>query len=442
MLAMGVYVSSFNLTRQQDAAEAFLHLLSSLKEEISEWYIPHYGSLADICSSPVRMISHPKSVAENDWERWQKQLFGPFDGTLGSILTCTSCSFQLSMDFEFFHCLPLSPIMNRSGSIIDGCTVEDCLKRFTASEHVDNYRCNRCSHIAAAKYLSLNIEEYETKIKKLENCIKHDSCDCKNLLLSEGMMWPHGYSRAIKQLSIGRCPKILCIQIQRASMTDNGELIKLQGQVYFPPVLDVFPFTAAATGVQVEIPVKDAQIQVKQQLLSVPQLQYFQMQTLPLVYGLLAKHVCSEDEMGPAMKKLLGDSVTETCNEGSYYSKRDMENKAEKPDLVHNQACFNSRYTDVSPQYQDELKESHHSTPSRNCIYRLVSVVEHYGRPGGGHYAVYRRAKAASDAADSDKHVKTADVHWFYVSDSEVFCVSEEAVLAAEASLLFYERIE
>lgn len=49
---------------------------------------------------------------------------------------------------------------------------------------------------------------FQTKIKNLQNCIKHDSCDCKNLLLSEGIPWPTGYSCAYKQLSIGRCPKV------------------------------------------------------------------------------------------------------------------------------------------------------------------------------------------------------------------------------------------
>lgn len=39
--------------------------------------------------------------------------------------------------------------------------MEDCLKQFTASEHIENYRCSQCLHVAAAKYLSLNVEENE-----------------------------------------------------------------------------------------------------------------------------------------------------------------------------------------------------------------------------------------------------------------------------------------
>lgn len=91
---------------------------------------------------------------------------------------------------------------------------------------------------------------------------------------------------------------------------------------------------------------------------------------------------------------------------------------------------------------QMQFNERLHSIPLKNYIYHLVSVVEHYGRVGSGHYAVYRRAKALTDADDSGGQTNPADVHWFYASDAEVLSVSEEDVLAAEASVLFYERIE
>lgn len=34
-------------------------------------------------------------------------------------------------------------------------TLEDCMKRFLAPEHVENYFCSHCWHIAAIKFLSL-----------------------------------------------------------------------------------------------------------------------------------------------------------------------------------------------------------------------------------------------------------------------------------------------
>lgn len=75
--------------------------------------------------------------------------------------------------------------------------------------------------------------------------------------------------------------------------------------------------------------------------------------------------------------------------------------------------------------------------PLETCLYRVVSVVVHFGRAGGGHYIVYRRVQ--DHPLGQDREAVSAE--WFYVSDSEVHLVSEEEVLAAEATLLFYEKI-
>lgn len=81
------------------------------------------------------------------------------------------------------------------------------------------------------------------------------------------------------------------------------------------------------------------------------------------------------------------------------------------------------------------------SVPSEPQAYRLVSVVEHFGRACGGHYTVYRSLQSESQEEHPDENCKPSPLHWFCISDSNVYRVSEEDVLAAEASLLFYERI-
>ncbi|ONL95411.1 Ubiquitin carboxyl-terminal hydrolase 27 [Zea mays] len=126
MHALSLNVGHFNLTRQQDASEAFLHLLISLRDEFAHCYVPHRSSLADITLSDSK----------------------------------------LSLDFENFHCLPLLPVLNANGDITSGCSLVDCLKYFTVVEHLDNYRCDRCWHIIAAKYLSLRSEVDEEKVSK------------------------------------------------------------------------------------------------------------------------------------------------------------------------------------------------------------------------------------------------------------------------------------
>lgn len=74
-------------------------------------------------------------------------------------------------------------------------------------------------------------------------------------------------------------------------------------------------------------------------------------------------------------------------------------------------------------------------------LYRLASVVEHFGRVGSGHYTVYRSVRVESHEENPNEHFETPLTNWFCISDSQVYSVSVNDVLAAEASLLFYERI-
>lgn len=437
MLVMGLYVSNFNLTRQQDAAEAFLHLLSSLEEESSHCYVRHGGSLADIAAFPSK-IYKPKREGQNECARWQKQFFGPFNGTIGNVLTCTNCSSTLSMDFEFFRCLPLSPVLDGSADIMNGCTVVDCLKHFTAVEVVENYRCSRCWHNAALKYFSLKTEKDEAKIKMLLHCVKLDSCDCKNLFLQEEVTWT-GFSCALKQLSIARCPKILCIHLQRAFMSEHGESIKLQGHISFPLFLDLFPFMEGAATVGRATSEKNMQKQgMRQKHPVTPQLIHLnmqrEMQMLPHLYRIVGESLSPEDMSGNNLGRSICESSRHPSIEtGDYNRDTVLRSRMVGSDLYRSQAYS---------QNEAQVSNTGCSTSPKNYIYCLSSVVEHYGRPGSGHYAVYRRVASESGAGISGGPSETLNWRWFYVSDREVSIVSEETVLAAEASLLFYERIE
>ncbi|KAF9612239.1 hypothetical protein IFM89_038661 [Coptis chinensis] len=211
MQAMDHYIPSFNLTRQQDAAEALDHLLSSLRKELLECYVPHYCSLADISALSSR-FSCPVWGSQSEQQRWQQYLLGPFDGILCSALACRNCSSQLSMGSEFFHSLPLSPLLDGSDSILTGSSLEDCIKKFTAAELIENYRCNQCWHNSAIKYLSI-IGGNETHIESLKCCTKEDSCDCRNLFPQDAILSSNSFSCAIKQLRITRCPKVCIVKI-------------------------------------------------------------------------------------------------------------------------------------------------------------------------------------------------------------------------------------
>ncbi|GAV88303.1 UCH domain-containing protein [Cephalotus follicularis] len=410
MLVLALYVQNFNLTSQQDAAEAFHHLLFSLREEISDYYRTNQSSLADVlATSNCRILTTQRRENESEQERWHQHYLGPFDGILSSILTCQSCSTEISLDFQFFHSLPLSPMLDK-GSAIHGCTLEDSMKQFTVAEQVENYRCSHCWHIAAIKYLS-SIGENKTEIEKLRRCSGLDSCDCQSSLNLEKLPWSNHFSRTLKQLSIAHCPKILCIQLQRASINEFGELVKLEGHVAFPLILDILPFMTI--GVEIKIwkeSVDREQVKLQYQNPSHGPNHLnlkLDVKMLNCVNGLTSKVVAADEFEGVGGKN---STQSEDCC-------RDLPMPSDDKERVRCQL-----------------------SPSGSYLYRLVSVVEHFGRVGSGHYIVHRSVSSESDMEGPNEHFESFS-RWFCISDSDVFSVSEKDVLAAEASLLFYERI-
>lgn len=434
MFAMTQYVSSFSLTRQQDAAEAFFHLLSSLEEEITQCYVPHSGSLVDLTTSPSK-IHDPEREGQKEYERWQQQIFGPFDGINGSILSCTNCSSTLSMDFEFFRCLPVSPVLDGTPDTMKACSLVDCLKHFTAVELIENYRCHHCWHIAALKYASLQTEKNEAKIKMLTQCAKLDSCDCKELFLPEEITWT-GFSCVLKQLRIARCPKVLCIHLQRASMNINCELIKLQGHISFPLSLDVFPFTeGAATVGQVTSENYMRNQRNRQRRTFAIELAHLNMQLLPHLYRVMGESLPMESISSDRLGGCVGEQSGHTSI-GSGNCDGDVVLGCKK---VASDLCPQSYSTEEGES--DKKIPVNTTTSAEGHLYCLSAVVEHYGRPGSGHYAVYKRAAPEPGPDNAEPPSESQNSQWFYVSDREVLNVSEETVLAAEASLLFYEKI-
>jgi ubiquitin carboxyl-terminal hydrolase 30 len=65
---------------------------------------------------------------------------------------------QFSTQFQFFNDLPLLPLRQADGNIIEGCTLEDCLDQFTAPEWVASVTCSHCAHIAASHLLQTQLD--------------------------------------------------------------------------------------------------------------------------------------------------------------------------------------------------------------------------------------------------------------------------------------------
>jgi len=76
-------------------------------------------------------------------------------------------------------------------------------------------------------------------------------------------------------------------------------------------------------------------------------------------------------------------------------------------------------------------RSSHHNT-----LYRLASVIVHYGVADAGHFITCRKLTTSK----TDSHA--TNEKWFQISDSNVATVEKETVLRSTAYLLFYEKLQ
>ncbi|KAL8133100.1 ubiquitin carboxyl-terminal hydrolase 27 [Apium graveolens] len=474
MMAINYYNHNFNLTKQQDAEEAFLHILSSLREELADLYVFNYGSLADaVCLVNNRVLGLERRATQIELQRWKEYSLGPFDGILSSILTCHSCSNQISLDFHHFHSLHL-PVMA-------GSSVEGCLKHFFAAEKLDDYFCSHCWHIAAVKYLSIN-NKYKADAVKVGNCTNQDSCDCRNLPMLGALPWSKSYSRTFKQLNMARSPEILCLHLQRVSPNMFGDLLKFQGHISFPLTLDMSWFMNSGGGLKScteDLPLwpsnpycqpaftffKNLDMQFDSRRInytvgqteiisSVPQ-QIQAPSNVPKNTRLLIneEEISLSDSKGCSESNSPKTNIIMETNEKIGVVRPVEEVKTDRLDDKSikdyqgrpNLFCIGG-HSGISAdnallQSKYKLAGNQLKASADKHMYRLASVVQHFGRAGGGHYTVYRRVRAELKNGDQDPLPESLSAQWFGISDSKVYRVSEEDVVAADASLLFYEKI-
>ncbi|XP_014511633.1 ubiquitin carboxyl-terminal hydrolase 27 isoform X2 [Vigna radiata var. radiata] len=403
--------------------------LATLLEELSSvsgekvTLSPRKTMLAMSNYIPNFSLTSQQRDCQSEQDRWQQHFLGPFDGILASSLTCQSCSSQISINLEHFDCLPLSPVLSDSSNIRFGCTLVDCLKQFIVAEHVENYRCSYCWHNAAIKYLSV-MEGNEVELEKLRRCSEPEICDCRKMYNLDKLPWSNRFSHTLKQLSIARCPRILCIQLKRVSMNAFGELVKLQGHISFPLILDVLSFVTTWLGVKTQdIDVQSLSLNLK----------YNRRNILP-----------NHSDMQSKIRTLKFSGLYEARREQiNSYALDDRFISSTNGLELHSDTVLpcsgtsESTHSDAYMQSNDKADASCDSVSQETCLYQLVSVVEHFGKAGSGHYTVYRSVRGKS----SEDELNQTPMHWFCISDSQVRAVSVEDVLSSEASLLFYERI-
>ncbi|XP_022207769.2 ubiquitin carboxyl-terminal hydrolase 30 homolog isoform X2 [Nilaparvata lugens] len=153
------------------------------------------GDSSKKCGSPVLDIN-------------RNPIPSPFTGFLTSQTKCTECGFKSVLRYDKFDSLSLHlpPMVGAGGG---SHTLTQLLDRFVTTEVINGVNCDGCNRDAP-----------------------------------EGQ--PPVLSNALKNLSIGKLPKCLCIHIPRTVIHDNGHPYKRNDYVDFPEFLGMDPYTQNA----------------------------------------------------------------------------------------------------------------------------------------------------------------------------------------------------
>eukprot|EP00898_Chlorokybus_atmophyticus_P003299 jgi/Chlat1/3970/Chrsp26S04221 len=192
------------------------------------------GTLASTTSAGAAM--------SRDWFKLKRQAtLSPLQGLLANSLSCF-CGHEYVTQFSPFSVLPLHiPLDPRTGDVKLGTTLLDCLQRFTATEVVEGVACTHCSHLATARALASNEEaklQHNQVLKTLLWCRVAQGCDCQRVVHQAGLPWHSVGAKACKKMTVGRFPPVLCLQLQRSTVSPAGRLHKAAGHVSFPATLN------------------------------------------------------------------------------------------------------------------------------------------------------------------------------------------------------------
>ncbi|KAJ7559133.1 hypothetical protein O6H91_04G071900 [Diphasiastrum complanatum] len=469
MLALDSYAKNFDLALQQDAVEALAHLATALQEERVEFFercrpTLHSFSFDSIeeCSSKSCLFLKMHMVDKEILHSWTRQLRWPLEGAFGSSLECQLCNFQFSVHFQVFNEVPLLPQWDQEGVIIHECSLEDCLTRFIAPSRVSDVICSRCSHLDAMRHLAYGSFADMGMIRVVANCVFDEQCSCEALILEHGGVWNTKKTDAYQRLRIGRVPEVLCLQIQRAVVMDSGQVQKLMGHVSFPMILDLSPYTITA-----QHPITRAEAKCEKPCYR-SMLQPNDSKELPRK----EKHQPARESQLPSKHEAKQENNWKLCDriankevlfellavivhlggpqEGHYMVYRKVKvpkGKTESPAFDSSKNCTSSVKMEqrldemeidqcilITPRstldvvMDDYIKESFNVDfqPTTNLNFKASQSTEN----GHDNASQYTRESC-----------ETEDSLWFLISDAIVKKVTEQEVLAADASLLLFGRL-
>ncbi|GJJ78042.1 ubiquitin carboxyl-terminal hydrolase 1 [Entomortierella parvispora] len=429
--------SSIMNREQQDAQELFQMISSALSTEESR--IDKLQSTRPLLN--IDFLKKLVGLGQHQHQHLVKKMpSNPMNGLLASRLSCMQCGYTEAVRHFTFDNLSLSLPSSHS------CNIEDCLRQYINLESLHDVVCRKCSLIATLTRIGNEIKRLDiapTPNSKLERRRQvsmetdddesEDNCDVsdsdQSVLDSDDMM----PTRLVSSKPLTKSEKAAA----KATLENHRELLECAIQ---SDVERTFPNLKLSKVISRHC--------TKQVMLAKPPkvlcLHFIRSQYSP--YGTVSKNSCHVN-----FPEYL--DLAPFCTSGILLTQPNLPMSISEKDLELLSTKDSPKKNPLAEQPQTQQPVS----PKR-ILYRLQSVVVHYGGHSYGHFIAYRRkpqsmiskvrpvglglestyVERAGSLYDNGGRVED----WFRVSDETVDSVSLDNVLGSNPYMCLYEKVE
>ncbi|KAG0090628.1 hypothetical protein BGZ93_008528 [Podila epicladia] len=410
------YSSNIMNRDQQDAQELFQIVSSALSaEELNIQKLQAVRPLMDVdlLESLVKLDTKPQNM---------EKLSNPMAGMLASRLSCVQCGYTEAIRHFAFDNLSLSIPSTYS------CSIEDCLQQFVNLESLSDVVCRKCSLLGTLDHLQEDVKRLDSSPSKNMSNATTTNTVRRRKKPSKAPVKQHYSSDSESDLNLDydRIQRpVTYTKAERAAV--KAKLVQRQHSLIAAIRSDVQAPLPDVTLVKVVSPHCTKQVMIGKAP-PVLCLHFQRSQYSP--YGTVSKNNCRIN-----FPEYL--DLSPFCTSGVLLTRPNV------PMSVSEKAL-------ASMGYQPS------ATPNRKTMYKLQSVVVHYGGHSYGHFIAYRRKPASmvskvdpSQRVPPSQRTSRAGMFmgsqaedWFRISDETVESVTLGDVLGANPYMCLYEKVE
>ncbi|KAF9112928.1 hypothetical protein BGX27_002555 [Mortierella sp. AM989] len=442
------YHSNIMNREQQDAQELFQIISSALSSEES-----NIQKLQ--ATRPLLNLEFLKKLVKLGPDQTQhqvkKQDTNPMIGMLASRLSCMQCGYTEAVRHFTFDNLSLSLPSYHS------CSIEDCLKQYINLESLHDVVCRKCSLIATLSKIGNEIKQLDAQQPVQSNVASPRSQDGYDSSFSESDS--DSYSES-EQSSVSNDSEEEDSLLSKRSAMALQCLTKEERTSLRLKLSQQKSTLEAAIKLDVERPLPDIKLSkvvsrhcTKQVMLAKPPpvlcLHFIRSQYSN--YGTVSKNSCHVN-----FPEFLDASPF--CTTGVLLTQPNLPLSISEQDLErlgYGQSKSSSK--NKQPSKSGTQQQHQQQRKPNKVLYKLQSIVVHYGGHSYGHFIAYRRKPASmlskvgtvglgldpiSTSRAGSLYNKNNEEDWFRVSDETVESVTLDHVLRSNPYMCLYERVE